>query len=216
MGRDIPCDQDPDKLTAVVLPARRGAGLLRMVTLAPAGAALATLAWASMPRDYRTPQGSADVVAYSVAFIMALVGATGLAMLYSAVRWLAFCLWPKRLGLRVEGGVLTLALGPFGTRRWPVQELEAVYRFERNPDDDALSTEDYIDPEEEKATRLPLLIPLHQKTPLNRLFERFLSGTEPEQLRTLSPLIDHLRARRQADAARRNALAGSDDSAEGT
>lgn len=185
-----------------------------MLTLAPAGAALATLAWACMPRDYRTPQGSADVVAYSVAFVMALVGVTSLAMLYSAVRWLAFCLWPKRLGLRVEAGVLTLALGPFGTRRWPVQEIAAVYRFERDPDDDALSTEDYMDPEEETATRLPLLIPLHQKTPLNRLFERFLSGTESEQLRTLNPLIDHLRATRQAGPAHGTALAGSDDSAE--
>jgi hypothetical protein len=182
-----------DTPPVVRIPADRLAGVLQVTTLLPIGAAIAFIAsrYVSGLRFHFSPTFS-HVVTYSLAFVVGGLALIGLLMAGVGLRWLVFGLWPGRLGLSCQGGILELRLGPFGSHRIALRDMQAVYRHERDPEDELLSTEDFALPEDEIAHRLPLL--LYRNAPMNRTLYRFLVGEESDHLKALRPMIDYLRA----------------------
>ena len=180
------------------LRARRTAGVLQIAVLAPLGGVLLFFAFQGFSSVNFSPSAlSSRVVAFSWAFLAFCAALTGLALAASGLRWLLFALWPGSMGITVTPRQVIISLGPFGRRRLDVEEMTTRYRFERE-DPEELTTEDFMEPEEEIRTALPLIRHPRYPVSLNRVLEKYIAGDPPEHLRQLSPLVKLLREKQQA------------------
>ncbi len=78
--------------------------------------------------------------------------------------------------------------------------MTTQYRFERE-DPEELTTEDFMEPEEEIRTALPLIRHPRYPVSLNRVLEKYIAGDPPEHLRQLSPLVKLIREQQDCDNA---------------
>lgn len=179
----------------VVITARRSAGMLTIVTFIPLGIFLlwvaAKQAGTLTFRDVGVSNRLTDI---SWAFLLGLVTLIALWLLALGLRWLAFALWPGPLGLVVEKEATMLRLGPFGTRTLPTGAFSAQYRFELRDDDRPLEEDDHLPEEVEIQTQLPIITHKDLKPSLNRILDRFLSGSTRQHITMLQPWIHYLRS----------------------
>ena len=175
------------------LRARRTAGVLQIAIFVPLGGVLLFFALEGFSSLSFNPSAlSSRVVAFSWAFLAFCAALTGLALTVSGLRWLLFALWPGSMSITVTPKQVIISLGPFGRRRLDVEEMTTQYRFEReNPEE--LTTEDFMEPEEEIRTALPLIRHPRYPVSLNRVLEKYIAGDPPEHLQQLSPLVKLLR-----------------------
>ncbi len=188
-----PQDQQAKPAISLRLPADRAAGLLRIVLMLPAGALLLFAAAGVLRRfDFTPSPGSSWIVELSWVFV-ALAGAlVGLILSIVGLRWLVYAAWPGRMGLTIAGEELEIALGPFGRRRLDLARMTAVYRFEMD-DEEATSTEDFMEPEDEVANTLPTIEHPDYPISVNRILQKYIVGQPHHHRRQLQPLVDLLR-----------------------
>ncbi len=175
------------------LPADRSAGLLRISLFLPIGGLLLVSAWPLFAKLDFTPSAIASMAEQlSWAFLTFCTTVAGLAFAIVGLRWLLYVLWPGPMGITVRRADVLIALGPFGRRVLDRRRLTAQYRFELE-DRELLSPEDFMTPEEEIETCLPILRhPEHPDT-LNDIIRKYIAGTTEQHLRLLKPLIQSLR-----------------------
>lgn len=185
--------ESEDSPILVRLRARRTAGVLQIATLAPLGGLLLFFAFQGLSAVNFGPSAlSSRVVAFSWAFLAFCAALTGLVLAGCGLRWFLFALWPASMGITVTAKQVIISLGPFGRRRLDVDEMTTQYRFERE-DPEELTTEDFMEPEEEIRTALPLIRHPRYPVSLNRVLQKYIAGDPPEHLRQLSPLVKLLR-----------------------
>ncbi len=171
--------------------------MLQICLMLPAGGILLYLAVLGfLSLNFGASAISSRVVEFSWAFLALCAGITGLSLAYTGLRWLLYAVWPSPMGITVTDRHVQIALGPFGGHCLDLEEMTAIYRFERE-DDEKLSTEDFMDPAEEMETCLPIIRSRrtsgrHPIT-LNRLLEKYIAGDPHEQLGQLKPLVKLLR-----------------------
>lgn len=188
-----PQHQQIEPAISLRLPADRTAGLLRIVLMLPAGALLIIVAARGLGGfDFTPSPASSWMVELSWAFV-ALAGAlVGLILSIVGLRWLVYAAWPGRMGLTITEQEMDIALGPFGRRRLDLARMTAVYRFEME-DEEATSTEDFMEPEDEIASTLPTIQHPDYPISLNRILQKYIAGQPHDHRRQLQPLIDFLR-----------------------
>ncbi len=175
------------------LPADRSAGLLRIAVFLPIGGLLFVSAWPLFAKLDFTPSAIASMVEQlSWAFLALCLTIAGLAFACVGLRWLLYVLWPGAMGITVRQADVLIALGPFGRRVLDRKHMTAQYRFEIE-DRELLSPEDFMTPEEEIETCLPILRHRDHPDSLNDIIRKHISGTTEQHLRILNPLIQSLR-----------------------
>lgn len=191
-----PQDQKAEPLLYLRLPADRTAGLLRIVLMLPAGALLLIVSARRLGDfDFTPSPASSFMVELSWAFL-ALAGAwVGLILSFVGFRWLVYAAWPGRMGVTITGQEIDIALGPFGRRRLDLARMAAVYRFEMD-DEDATSTEDFMEPEEEIANTLPTISHPDYPVSVNRMLQKYIAGQPHDHREQLQPLVALLRSPR--------------------
>lgn len=175
------------------LPADRSAGLLRISVFLPIGGLLLASAWPLFAKLDFTPSAIASMVEQlSWAFLALCAAVAGLAFAIVGLRWLLYVLWPGPMGITVRRADVLVALGPFGRRVLDRRRLTAQYRFEIK-DRELLSPEDFMTPEEEIESCLPILRHPEHPDSLNDIIRKYIAGTTEQHLRLLKPLIQSLR-----------------------
>ncbi len=175
------------------LPADRSAGLSRIAVFLPIGGLLLVAAWPLFAKLDFTPSAIASMAEQlSWAFLAMCLAVAGLACAIVGLRWLLYVLWPGPMGITVRPADVLIALGPFGRRVLDRKHMTAQYRFEIE-DRELLSPEDFMTPEEEIETCLPILRHPEHPDPLNDTLRKFIAGTTEQHLRSLNPLIQSLR-----------------------
>ncbi len=178
----------------VRIPANRLAGLIPVTVALPTG--LATVMWTGhvlLSLNYQLTLRRL-FVDWSIAFVMVVLGAFGVALLAIGLRWLAFAVWPGWLGVIADANGLELCLGPFGRQRLAMRGIVALYRFERDVDDAVLSTEDFIAPDQERAHHLPIIEYAGRTEPVNRALSKYIVGDERTHRSLLASWTAHVRA----------------------
>jgi hypothetical protein len=174
------------------LPADRSVGLLRISVFLPIAGLLLASAWPLFAKLDFTPSAIASTVEQlSWAFLALLITVAGLAFAFVGLRWLLYVFWPGPLGITVRPVDVLVALGPFGKRVLDRKRLTAQYRFEIE-DRELLSPEDFMTPEEEIETSLPILRHPEHPDSLNDIIRKFIAGTNAQHLRQLTPLVQSL------------------------
>ena len=160
-----------------------------LLRLAPA-LVVATISW-SVLANLRLWGGGGSPpivdVALAVLVVPFVLGAIALGL--SGLRWLALALWPGPPGIHADTLALTLALGPFGTRRYETDRLDVRYPFECSDDDEADTFEALLPEEEQIRDYLPIMRHPGAREPLNRVVLRFVAGPERAVARTLRPIF---------------------------
>ncbi len=175
------------------LPADRSAGLLRISVFLPIGGLLLAAVWPLFAKLDFTPSAMASMAEQlSWAFLALCAAVAGLAFAIVGLRWLLYVLWPGPMGITVRRADVLIALGPFGRCLLDRRRLTAQYRFELE-DRELLSPEDFMTPEEEIETCLPILRHPEHPDSLNDIIRKYIAGTTQQHLRTLNPLIQSLR-----------------------
>ncbi len=175
------------------LRADRSAGLPRICVFLPIGGLLLALAWPLFAKLDFTPSDLASmVVQLSWAFLALTATIAGLACAFVGSRWLLYLLWPGPMGITIRPTTVLIALGPFGRHVLDRRRLTARYRFEFE-DRELLSPEDFMTPEEEMETCLPILRHPEHPDSLNDIIRKYIAGTTEQHLRRLKPLIQSLR-----------------------
>ena len=175
------------------LPADRSAGLLRISVFLPIGGLLLASVWPLFAKLDFTPSAMASMAEQlSWAFLALCATVAGLAFAIVGLRWLLYVLWPGPMGITVRRADVLVALGPFGRRVLDRRRLTARYRFEFE-DRELLSPEDFMTPEEEIETCLPILRHPEHPDSLNDIIRKYIAGTTEQHLRLLKPLIQSLR-----------------------
>ena len=175
------------------LRADRSVGLMRISVFLPIGGLLFVSAWLLFAKIDFTPSAIASVAEQlSWAFLTLCTTVAGLAFAIVGLRWLLYVLWPGSMGITVRGADVLIALGPFGRRVLDRQRLTAQYRFELE-DRELLSPEDFMTPEEEIETCLPILRHPEYPDSLNDIIRKYIAGTTEQHLRRLNALIQSLR-----------------------
>ena len=176
------------------LPADRSAGLLRISVFLPIGGLLLVSAWPLFAKLDFTPSAIASMVEQlSWAFLALCTTVAGLAFAFVGLHWLLYVLWPGPMGITVRRADVLIALGPFGRRVLDRTRMTAQYRFELE-DRELLSPEDFMTPEEEIESCLPILRHPEHPDSLNDIIRKYIAGTTEQHLRLLKPLIQSLRA----------------------
>ena len=175
------------------LPADRSAGLLRISVFLPIGGLLLVSAWPLFAKLDFTPSAIASMAEQlSGAFLTLCTAVAGLAFAIVGLRWLLYVLWPGSMGITVRRADVPIALGPFGRCVLDRTRMTAQYRFEIE-DRELLSPEDFMTPEEEIETCLPILRHPEHPDSLNDIIRKYIAGTTERHLRRLNPLIQSLR-----------------------
>ncbi len=175
------------------LPADRSAGLLRISVFLPIGGLLLVSAWPLFAKLDFTPSAIASMAEQlSWAFLAMCTAIAGLACAIVGLRWLLYLLWPGPMGITVRPADVVIALGPFGRRVLDRTRMTAQYRFELE-DRELLSPEDFMTPEQEIETCLPILRHPEHPDSLNDIIRKYIAGTTEQHLRLLNPLIQSLR-----------------------
>lgn len=175
------------------LPADRSAGLLRISVFLPIGGLLLVSAWLLFAKLDFTPSVIASMAEQlSWGFLALCAAVAGLAFAIVGLRWLLYVLWPGPMGITVRRADVLIALGPFGRHALDRRRLTARYRFELE-DRELLSPEDFMTPEEEIETCLPILRHPEHPDSLNDIIRKYIAGTTEQHLRLLKPLIQSLR-----------------------
>ncbi len=175
------------------LPADRSAGLPRVCVFLPISGLLLVLVWPLYAKLDFTPSAMASmVVQLSWAFLALCATVAGLACAFVGLRWLLYVLWPGPMGITVRRTDVLIALGPFGRHVLDRRRLTARYRFELE-DRELLSPEDFMTPEEEIETCLPILRHPEHPDSLNDIIRKYVAGTTEQHLQLLNPLIQSLR-----------------------
>jgi len=189
--------------TPIFVRVQRMTALSRaLLSLAPA-VVIASIAWPVLTDVWKDGGASSLIVDIAVSLALAPFVLGAVALCVSGFRWLLLACWPRPAGIYADATALTLALGPFGTRRYDVDRLEVRYLFECSDDEEADSYEALL-PEEEQIRRyLPVMQHPEIREPLNRVVMRFLGGSESAAAARLRPMI--ARWRGENDAARPDA-----------
>ncbi len=175
------------------LPADRSAGLLRISLFLPIGGLLLVSAWPLFAKLDFTPSAIASMAEQlSWAFLTFCTTVAGLAFAFVGLHWLLYVLWPGPMGITVRRADVLIALGPFGRRVLDRRRLTAQYRFELE-DRELLSPEDFMTPEEEIESCLPILRHPEHPDSLNDIIRKYIAGTTEQHLRLLKPLVQSLR-----------------------
>ncbi len=179
----------------VFIPATRLKGAASIGLLLPMGVLLiAGALYGASSLSFRSSAVSNRLTDYAAAFVLLWAFAGGVGLAWRGFRWLLFACWPAPLGLTVTADHVAIHLGPFGRSQVPHDDLTATYRFELDELEHP-TTEDFVDPEEEVATRLPLLRRRSGGEPLDEVLRRFSAVPEPRLVARLQPLVHKLRRR---------------------
>ncbi len=175
------------------LPADRSAGLLRISVFLPIGGLLLAAVWPLFAKLDFTPSAMASMAEQlSWAFLALCAAVAGLAFAFVGLRWLLYVFWPGPMGITVRRVDVLIALGPFGRYVLDRTRMTAQYRFELE-DRELLSPEDFMTPEQEVETCLPILRHPEHPDSLNDVINKYIAGTTEQHLRRLKPLIQSLR-----------------------
>ena len=175
------------------LPADRSAGLLRISVFLPIGGLLLISAWPLFAKLDFTPSAIASMAEQlSWAFLTLCTTVAGLAFAFVGLHWLLYVLWPGPMGITVRRADVLIALGPFGHHVLDRTRMTARYRFELE-NRELLSPEDFMSPEEEIESCLPILRHPEHPDSLNDIIRKYIAGTTEQHLRLLNPLIQSLR-----------------------
>jgi hypothetical protein len=175
------------------LPADRSAGFSRIAVFLPIGGLLLVSAWPLFAKLDFTPSAIASMAEQlSWAFLTLCTTVAGLACTFVGLHWLLYVLWPGPMGITVRRAEVLIALGPFGRRVLDRRRMTAQYRFEIE-DRESLSPEDFMTPEEEVETCLPILRHPEHPDSLNDIIRKYIAGTTEQHVRLLKPLVQSLR-----------------------
>ena len=175
------------------LPADRSAGLLRIAVFLPIGGLLLVSAWPLFAKlDFTASAIASMAEQLSWAFLAMCTAIAGLACAIVGLRWLLYLLWPGPMGITVRPADVVIALGPFGRRVLDRRRMTAQYRFEIE-DRELLSPEDFMTPEQETETCLPILRHPEHPDALNDIIRKYIAGSTEQHVRRLKPLIQSLR-----------------------
>jgi len=183
-------DAGPTDPESIFVPIGRTRAMTHaLLRLAPA-LVLATLSGSMLARlSFARSGASWPIVDVAVALVLAPFALCAVVMGVSGLRWLALACWPRPTGIHADAAELTLALGPFGTRRYAANQLEIRYLFERGGDDEADTFEALLPREEQIRSFLPTVRHAAAREPLNRVVMRFVGGSECALALTLRPML---------------------------
>ena len=135
-------------------------------------------------------------VEYSVALLALLMMIATLIVGWLMLRAVLLAIWPSRVGIDATAEDLTLRLGPYGTRRYPANELEVRYPFEllEAGEIDEGTFEAYLPEERQRAEVLPRIVHRRADEPISRTILNFTNISEKEVAGLLRPYINAWRA----------------------
>jgi len=160
--------------------------LLRLV----AAAVILTTAWSVLSQmSFSGGDRTSVIVRVAVVLVVVPFALVGVAITASGLRWLAAACWPGALGVRADTETLTMALGPFGTRRYDVGRLDVRYLFECT-DDEETDTFEAMRPEAQQIRDLlPIIRHPDAGERIDRVILRFADGPEPAVVSALRPVV---------------------------
>ena len=139
--------------------------------------------------DFARSGASWSIVDVSVALVLLPFALCAVALGVSGLRWLTLACWPRPTGVYADTTRLTLALGPFGTRKYEADRLEVRYMFEHSGDEEAETFEALLPKEEQIRRFLPTMLHSAAEEPLNRVVLRFVGGSEASVAQALRPML---------------------------
>jgi len=175
---------------SIFVPIRRASSMARaLLRLAPAVAMAAALWFVLMNLSFARGGSSSTIVDVAVAVALVPFLLCTVALGVTGLRWLALACWPRPTGIRADATELTLALGPFGTRRYESDQLEIRYLFEQDEHEEPDTFEALLPPETQIRSLLPTMRHPTAKEPLDRVVMRFVGGSESTVAQTLRPML---------------------------
>lgn len=141
------------------------------------------------------PSGTSNrLVDYSVAILMIPFVLGAVAFAIRAVGLACMAIWPGSVGVYAGREVLTIRLGPFGTRRYDVQRLEVRYPYELPVDDGDNQFEALLPKEQQWAELVPRMTHPDASEQIDRTIRRMAGMADKEIARVLRPAMDFYRA----------------------
>ncbi len=174
------------------IPVSRTRSLTRAVIYAfPALVLAATAKLMYSGINLRASALSTQFVQYSLLLCVLALSIISLTLGFLALRRTLLAGWPGALGFYAYESELLVRLGPFGSKRYAVQQLDIRYPYECT-DDDA-SFEAMLPEEMQHETLLPRMQHPEEGTPLNVMVTQFAVGSEKEITVQLRPAIERWR-----------------------
>jgi len=180
----------PCRATTVVVPFGRAKAATRSLLRLAAATVILTLAWTVLsPMKFTGGEPASLIVTIALALVIVPFGLVGVIMAISGLRWLAAACWPKPLGIEADATTLTLALGPFGTRRYDTARLDIRYPFELDDDEQGNTFEGLLPEERQIREFLPNMRHPDTRDSIDRVMLRFVDGTERDVAGALRPVL---------------------------
>jgi hypothetical protein len=134
---------------------------------------------------------STQFVPYSLLLCAVTLAIISFTMGILALRRILLAGWPGALGFYAYDSELLVRLGPFGSKRYAVEQLDIRYPYECTSDD--ASFEAMLPEETQHETLLPRMQYPAESTPLDVIVSRFAIGPEKEIAAQLRPAIERWR-----------------------
>jgi len=180
----------PQSRGEIFIPVARARALTHaLIWLVPAFVVL-TFSWTIVfGQATARPWDSLNIV--NVAMLLVIVPIDVLALGFAAwgARWMLLALWPGRTGIAARPDELVLALGSFGTRRFPIDQLDVRYFFELEDEGGEEGFEAFLPEEEQINSFLPRIKHRRSHEPIHRVIQRFVAGTEADVAQALRPMV---------------------------
>jgi len=155
-----------------------------------AAVVIVTLAWTVLSQlHFKGGAPASLIVTIALALVIVPFGLVGVITAISGLRWLAAACWPTSLGIEADATTLTLALGPFGTRRYDTARLDVRYPFELDDDEEGDTFEALLPEERQIREFLPNMRHPDTRDAIDRVMLRFVDGTERNVAGALRPVL---------------------------
>lgn len=181
----------PDVDDQIFLPFARGRAFLRALVWSAGGLTSGIAAAALFSKlDFTRTGVHSRLVELSLAVIALPFAIIAVGCVWHGFRHLLAALAVVELGIHLRATSVALRLGPFGSRVYPVNELDIKYPFEFSGDEE--SFEAFLPEQLQRATMLPRITHSSEKVPISRQILRFAQGTEPQIARLARPWVDRV------------------------
>lgn len=181
----------PDADDRIFLPLARGRALLRGLVRFAGGLIFGIAAAAIFSKlDFTRTGVHSRLVEVSLALFALPFAVAAVGCVWHGFRYVLAALAVVELGVTLRATSMALRLGPFGSKVYPVAELDIKYPFEFSGDEE--SFEAFLPEELQRATMLPRITHASEKVPISRQILRFVHRTEPEIAQRIRPWVERV------------------------
>lgn len=169
--------------------------------LIPSALVGAVTLWIFQGLNFSPTGVSNRLVEYSIAVFVLPLPLAALWTLVKALRWFLLSGWPGHLGVFADQQELTLALGPFGIKKYDISRMDIRYPFELSADLEGEGYEAFLPEEEQKEKFLPRLTHPLVKGKINHTILAFVVEDESTAVTVMRPVIEQWRSQQGLESA---------------